>query len=1700
MTMMERNERHRQGKPAPKPWRGAPVRLAGMLRRPRAALLIGTALQATTMLVLALPARAQLAPNARPTGGVVVGGSAAIATTPNATNITQSTQRAAIDWQSFNVGSAQSVNFRQPNATAVTLNRVTGPNPSEIAGHITANGQVILENQDGIVFDRGAQVNTAGFVATAAGITTGNFMAGNMIFDQAAHPGAAVVNRGHITVHDAGIAALVAPQVANSGVIVARLGRVVLGGATRFALDLYGDGLVSIDVTGAVRQVAVGPHGATVPALVTNTGTILAAGGQIELTAREAAGLVQALVSAGGKISAPSLGARTGQLVLGGIGGSIVVSGALLAQGNAAGTTGGAIAVAPSGGDVRIAAGARIDASGAAGGGVVAIGTGLARARGGPGVKPAVLSRNVDIAPGATIAANATVKGHGGRVTVLAGNETVMDGAIAAHGGPLGGDGGFVEVSGDRLSLGGPIDVGAAHGGLGTILFDPGTLDIVSGTISSGSLDGSLGTITFGSGTIYDTVSNTAINAFGATADVVLQASTLLDVQASVSIAHNLTMQSGGNLLVDGGVSVQAGGTLLLGAGIDATTGAASHAGGITLAGTAGTTALLSAGTIVLQGGTLGGIALNGATLSAATVDLSTGGGGVSQGNTGGVLAGMLQSSGSIVGGISLISNGNSFGTIGAISVTGGNLVVAADAGDLLTVDGPLIAPAIGITAGGIKVAGSVTPTSQVLLHAISNKTGTGIALVGATLGATGVLVGLQANVIAVTGSNVIAGTLEVAPNSGSITVKNSDPLSLTTLLGEGEKMLRIGAVTPLGGGAPAITASSIDFQNAFGSSGVNLDLETTGAITGSANVTAPTLSGSGTMVTLGAVNAGTIGDFSVPSGTLLIAEVPGTLLTIAGSINAGAVGVTASTLAVSGTIDTGTSGQVQLLSAGTSKSGTGALGINDGAVITGGTIALGGSGVAGVQIGSAVVTAGTLLELAGTGITEAATGTIVAPTLASAVISVAKPAFTSGAVSPGAVSGPVVLPGVNTIAAIGGFTVSGGDFTLADPGAATLSIPGSVSANDVNISTVGAGGITINGGTIALNAGGTLVALNAGSGGIALTGGAVNAGANGTVSLASAGGATEDAASAITAATLISAGTITGGVTLGGANAIGTLGAFTVAAGDFSLSEAPGGTLVEAGPVTVDSGRHVGFAADTLTLTGLVNTGTGGFGWMPATTNGALSVTPSTVSTGSVVANELDFGRTIPGGTLMTGDITIAASLAFPGSATLGLFTTGRIVETGGTIAVGTLVGAARLATLDGSNTIATLGSFAAGTLDFSDTGGVAVTGPVTGTLIAINAGAAGLPLPANGVIDAPGGTVALSTAGGGVSGAGTIISGTLISGTLISGTIVSGPGVIGTVALSGPNDVGTIGNFAVTSGDFALTDAASKTLGLGGTLLANNVTLGAGTIALNGGAVLLNTGGSLIALQSGAGGIAIGASLNAGASGTVALGGTGGASETGTIVAGTLISLPTLGATANLIGSNTIAVLGGFTVANGDLILNDAGAATLAVPGRVVANNVTLGGAAALAINSGTVALNPGGTSLALNAGTGGIALNGTASLAAGAGTVTLGSAGGISQSGSAAIDSALLASAGSIAGTAALTGANTIATLGNFQAGTLDFNDTGGVAVTGPVTGTLIAINAGSAGISLPASGIIDAPGGTVALSTTGGGVSGAGTIVS
>src|SRR6195952_4951943 len=138
---------------------------------------------APSRLLLTLLASYGVTAMALPTGGQVAAGSVTIGAPANGSlNITQTSDKGIINWQSFNVASGEKVNFLQPSATSSTLNRVIGNDASTIFGQINANGQVFLINTSGILFAPGAQVNAAGLVASTLQLQDGDYLAGNFSF------------------------------------------------------------------------------------------------------------------------------------------------------------------------------------------------------------------------------------------------------------------------------------------------------------------------------------------------------------------------------------------------------------------------------------------------------------------------------------------------------------------------------------------------------------------------------------------------------------------------------------------------------------------------------------------------------------------------------------------------------------------------------------------------------------------------------------------------------------------------------------------------------------------------------------------------------------------------------------------------------------------------------------------------------------------------------------------------------------------------------------------------------------------------------------------------------------------------------------------------------------------------------------------------------------------------------------------------------------------------------------------------------------------------------------------------------------------------------------------------------------------------------------------------------------------------------
>jgi len=280
------------------------------------------------LMVLSRPALAG------PRGGTVVDGAAAISQAGNATNINQSSNKAIINWQGFSVGANESVNFHQPGASSVTLNRVIGNESSVINGALNANGQVFIVNSAGVLFGKGSQVNVGGLVASTHDISNKDFMTGNYTFSGTSN--ASVVNQGRIRAHGGGYVALLGKTVSNEGVIAARLGTVAMSAGEKLTLNFDGNSLLDVTIDkGALN------------ALVANKRAIRADGGRVILTAKAADQLLSAQVNNTGIVQARTVAALKGGSTKVARKGNIKI----YAEGGTANIAGKLDASAPKGGD-----------------------------------------------------------------------------------------------------------------------------------------------------------------------------------------------------------------------------------------------------------------------------------------------------------------------------------------------------------------------------------------------------------------------------------------------------------------------------------------------------------------------------------------------------------------------------------------------------------------------------------------------------------------------------------------------------------------------------------------------------------------------------------------------------------------------------------------------------------------------------------------------------------------------------------------------------------------------------------------------------------------------------------------------------------------------------------------------------------------------------------------------------------------------------------------------------------------------------------------------------------------------------------------------------------------------------------------------------------------------------------------------------
>ncbi len=925
-----------------------------------------------------------VAPTALPAGGAVRAGAAAISQGGTAANpdltVNQTSHRAVIEWSSFNIGSSSAVQFNQPDATSSTLNRVLDTNASQIFGRLTSNGQIFLINPNGVIFGATASVDVGGLVATTHALSNEDYMAGKTTFDRNGATGQ-IVNDGKLTSRLGGYIALLAPELRNNGVIVARAGTVALAAGDKITLNF--------DPDARLTNVLASPS--TVQALIDNKKIVAAPDGQVIVSAQAFNELTDAAIRNSGTISAGSIKKSGGRIFLdtsgtltnsGTIkansktadGGSVTLKGKLVsntgtisANGGTNGVTNGMVTdptVAGQGGNVTLLGdqvglfgGSFVSATGMNGGGTVLVGGDW---QGGNGVPQ---SRQVLMVTDARIDASALNTGHGGKVVLWSTEWTGFYGSIKATGGSQGGNGGMVETSSHgKLQAMGTLDVTAPNGQGGQWLIDPADIYIVAvAGHSNANSQNSAGSFTAVNSSLDSTITDSTINTqldsgtnvtVTSTRDLYLQAGASLNQQFNSGAVRTLKLEAARTLYTDATASISG-----VSSKINLVLKAEKIIGAAPINNYSGMAGINSGGSVTFDIGTTGGASSYTGLIAPSTV--VQGGGTItlsannSFASTLTVSAGTLILSGSnsttgnatIASGATLqIGAGGTTGSLASAAI-GSNGTLIFNRSDAFTVTS-----AIGGTTN-VKQNGSGTTTLAAAVSSFGNlrvAAGT-LVLTGSNAASTGII---DTGATLQIGAGSTAGSFSTnnVANNGTLVFNRSNALTMNWVGG----ISGTGNISQIGSGTTTLV-NDATYSGTIGVTAGTLILEGNNSTTATATIASgATLQignggGFGSVNSTSIVNNGTltfnrwdsVTVAAVISGTGNISQIGVGATTLSGdNTYSGTIGVTAGTLVLTGSNSTTATATIasgailQIGDGGTTGSLASASIANDGTVV----------------------------------------------------------------------------------------------------------------------------------------------------------------------------------------------------------------------------------------------------------------------------------------------------------------------------------------------------------------------------------------------------------------------------------------------------------------------------------------------------------------------------------------------------------------------------------------------------------------------------------------------------------------------------------------------------------------------------------------------------------------------------------------------
>lgn len=247
---------------------------------------------------------------AAPINGQINFGTGSIDADANHTQVTQQSERLAIDWQEFNLDENESISFIQPSSSAIVLNRDMSGNASNILGNINANGQVFILNSAGILIGENASIQASSFLASDLEMNIEDFAEDEIHLSDLQPNSGGITNLGRISTHGQNGIFIAGQFIRNTGQLISSNADIHTLAADQVILSLA-DGQLAVQLTQAI-EADISNDGN----LIYNEGDILALNGNIYIDLFYSDAIKANTVNNQGIIQAVAISEDNGQVFL----------------------------------------------------------------------------------------------------------------------------------------------------------------------------------------------------------------------------------------------------------------------------------------------------------------------------------------------------------------------------------------------------------------------------------------------------------------------------------------------------------------------------------------------------------------------------------------------------------------------------------------------------------------------------------------------------------------------------------------------------------------------------------------------------------------------------------------------------------------------------------------------------------------------------------------------------------------------------------------------------------------------------------------------------------------------------------------------------------------------------------------------------------------------------------------------------------------------------------------------------------------------------------------------------------------------------------------------------------------------------------------------------------------------------------------